>query len=264
MMHSKSASAMEVGKTYRVITNAVGSRIKDGGEWIVKHIDKVGIAHGVRPDWADDHIGVPLAMSYEWEEVPSITEGWLFADRPSPDWRREGTNFISNTPIGGEYKNAYDPVKTCDLEVGSIYIRYDDDALTKMTVDFKTDDYVRIGSTILSTDDPSKWILVDVLPKTRPASEPAQATHERASILNDAKRAVTKDRAATHGDLGDNYRSIAQIWSTRLGVEITPEQACIMMVDLKTVRAWGNPKHVDNWVDMAGYAACGGELANGT
>ena len=30
---------------------------------------------------------------------------------------------------------------------------------------------------------------------------------------------------------------------------------------LKTVRAWGNPDHGDNWVDIAGYAACGGELA---
>ena len=34
-----------------------------------------------------------------------------------------------------------------------------------------------------------------------------------------------------------------------------------MLVDLKTVRAWGNPAHDDNWVDIAGYAACGGEIA---
>jgi hypothetical protein len=34
-----------------------------------------------------------------------------------------------------------------------------------------------------------------------------------------------------------------------------------MMVDLKTVRAWGNPSHHDNWIDVAGYAACGGEIA---
>jgi hypothetical protein len=34
-----------------------------------------------------------------------------------------------------------------------------------------------------------------------------------------------------------------------------------MLIDLKTVRAWSNPEHFDNWVDMAGYAACGGEIA---
>lgn len=34
-----------------------------------------------------------------------------------------------------------------------------------------------------------------------------------------------------------------------------------MLVDLKVTRAWGNPSHGDNWVDIAGYAACGGELA---
>jgi hypothetical protein len=33
-----------------------------------------------------------------------------------------------------------------------------------------------------------------------------------------------------------------------------------MMIDLKTVRAWNNPSHADNWIDIAGYAACGGEM----
>lgn len=83
----------------------------------------------------------------------------------------------------------------------------------------------------------------------------------RADVLTTAAQAVTVDRAATHGSLEDNFSSIAAIWSARLHVEITPIQVAIMMIDLKTVRAWGNPAHGDNWVDMAGYAACGGELA---
>lgn len=83
----------------------------------------------------------------------------------------------------------------------------------------------------------------------------------RADILDVAKRAVTKDRAATHGALENSFAGIAAIWSARLGVTVTPAQVSIMMVDLKTVRAWGNPAHGDNWVDIAGYAACGGELS---
>lgn len=83
----------------------------------------------------------------------------------------------------------------------------------------------------------------------------------RADVLTTAAQAVTVDRDATHGSVEDNFASIAAIWSARLHVGITPMQVAIMMIDLKTVRAWGNPKHGDNWVDMAGYAACGGEIA---
>lgn len=85
----------------------------------------------------------------------------------------------------------------------------------------------------------------------------------RATILDTALKAVTKDRAATHGALESSFGQIAAIWSVRLGVTVTPAQVAIMMIDLKTVRGWGNPRHVDNWVDIAGYAACGGELAGG-
>jgi len=85
----------------------------------------------------------------------------------------------------------------------------------------------------------------------------------RAAILDTACEAVTKDRAATHGALEDSFGQIAAIWSVRLGVTVTPAQVAILMIDLKTVRGWGNPGHLDNWVDMAGYAACGGELSGG-
>lgn len=84
---------------------------------------------------------------------------------------------------------------------------------------------------------------------------------KRPEILDGAKQAVVTDRAATHGNLEDNFKAIAAIWSVRLGVAVTPAQVAIMMVDLKTTRAWGNPGHADSWVDAAGYAACGGELA---
>ncbi len=82
----------------------------------------------------------------------------------------------------------------------------------------------------------------------------------RATILDQAKQAVTKDRAAAHGAPEDTFGQIARLWSARLGQTITPAQVAIMLIDLKTARAWGNPSHMEDWVDMAGYAACGGEL----
>lgn len=86
----------------------------------------------------------------------------------------------------------------------------------------------------------------------------------RTEILERATYAVLIDRAATHGDAEHSFTQIAALWSVRLGVEITAAQVTIMMIDLKTVRAWGNPAHMDNWVDIAGYGACGGEVAAGS
>jgi len=83
----------------------------------------------------------------------------------------------------------------------------------------------------------------------------------RTHILETANEYVTRDRVATHGDAEDSFGKLAAIWGARLGVHIRPDQVAIMMLDLKTVRAWDNPKHQDNWIDMAGYAACGGEIA---
>lgn len=84
---------------------------------------------------------------------------------------------------------------------------------------------------------------------------------KRGPILDTAKDCVTRDRAATHGRPEDTFGMIARVWSARIGVDLTPAQVCILLADLKTCRAWGNPGHLDNWIDMAGYAACGGELA---
>jgi hypothetical protein len=36
-----------------------------------------------------------------------------------------------------------------------------------------------------------------------------------------------------------------------------------MLALLKVARIRSNPKHADNWIDIAGYAACGGEIATG-
>lgn len=83
----------------------------------------------------------------------------------------------------------------------------------------------------------------------------------RRNILEEAAHAVTKDRAATHGDAEDSFTVLAAVWGAKLGIPLTPEQVTLMLVDLKVVRAWGNPDHPDNWADGAGYFACGGQIA---
>lgn len=76
----------------------------------------------------------------------------------------------------------------------------------------------------------------------------------RESILEEASRIIWGDREKTHGDPGRNLREIATKWSVTFGVEITPAQVAIAMIDLKTVRSLHDPGHRDHWVDIAGYA----------
>lgn len=85
----------------------------------------------------------------------------------------------------------------------------------------------------------------------------------RAEISDTAKENVTVDRAATHGDAEDTFASIASLWSAYLGEEIGVTDVSLMMCLLKVARLKGNPTHLDSWIDIAGYAACGGEIAGG-
>ena len=87
----------------------------------------------------------------------------------------------------------------------------------------------------------------------------------RTGILNQAEKYVTKDRAATHGDMEDNFQTIADLWSNYLGIsddiELSPTDVAVMMTLLKIARVKSNPANADNWVDACGYMACGGEIA---
>lgn len=85
----------------------------------------------------------------------------------------------------------------------------------------------------------------------------------RARILDSAKEAVTKARAATHGKPEDTFGLLAGLWAAYLGVPVTPVDAALMLSLLKVARAKGNHAHEDNFIDLAGYAACAGELAKG-
>ena len=82
----------------------------------------------------------------------------------------------------------------------------------------------------------------------------------RSEILDTAKKYVTKDRAADHGNMEDNFEMIAELWGVYLGVEVYSPDVAQMMTLLKIARAKSNPYHLDNYIDAAGYMACGGEI----
>ena len=84
---------------------------------------------------------------------------------------------------------------------------------------------------------------------------------KRAEILATATEYVTRDRNAQYGEPEDLFRVIANLWSDYLQTEVSAVDVALMMALLKIARARANPGNVDNWIDLAGYAACGGEIA---
>ena len=84
---------------------------------------------------------------------------------------------------------------------------------------------------------------------------------KRAEILGIATEYVTKDRAADHGEMEDNLQTIAALWSTYTGADISAVDVGVMMNLLKCARIKSNPNHMDNFIDGAGYMACAGEIS---
>ena len=84
---------------------------------------------------------------------------------------------------------------------------------------------------------------------------------KRAEVLDTAKEYVTKDRANTHGDMENNFSTIAEYWSTHLGFQINASDVGVMMALLKAARIKSNSANADNYIDGCGYLACAGEIA---
>ena len=82
---------------------------------------------------------------------------------------------------------------------------------------------------------------------------------KRWEILEKAKKVVMGDRETAYGSPEDNFATIAKLWGVYLGTAIEPEDVATMMILLKVARIRGGQAKDDNWIDIAGYAACGGE-----
>lgn len=83
----------------------------------------------------------------------------------------------------------------------------------------------------------------------------------REELLKKAAETVCGSREQAHGNPHGTFERIAKAWSAYLEVELTAADVAVMMILFKTARLKGNPKHEDSWVDIAGYAACGSEIA---
>lgn len=88
----------------------------------------------------------------------------------------------------------------------------------------------------------------------------------REGILSAAKQCVCTDRENQYGQPENNFGLIAGFWNNYLRAimknpdmrdVLDPDDVAVMMMLLKIARiATGE----SNWIDAAGYAACGGEI----
>lgn len=74
------------------------------------------------------------------------------------------------------------------------------------------------------------------------------------SVREQQIKKILEERQINHGDFYQNFLVIGKIWGALLGTApIEPFKVGLMMDAFKTVRAFKNPEHEDNWLDKVGY-----------
>lgn len=107
--------------------------------------------------------------------------------------------------------------------------------------------------------------------KEKQGKEAEKMKETRAHVLELAKKCVCSDRQSQYGAPENNFALIAAFWRVYLeeklhleAVTLEAEDVAMMMALLKIARCTTGQVKLDNYVDLAGYAACGGEIALGS
>lgn len=83
----------------------------------------------------------------------------------------------------------------------------------------------------------------------------------RTVLLTRASETVNGRREVEYSGPEDSFASIAALWTALFKREFTATDVALAMAAVKLARLSVNPQHADSWVDLAGYAACGFEVA---
>ena len=88
----------------------------------------------------------------------------------------------------------------------------------------------------------------------------------REDILDAALKCVNGDRDQQYGNPEDSFSTVAVFWTKYLQsrptycLPILSKDVAAMLALLKIARIATGASKEDNWIDLAGYAACGGEI----
>lgn len=84
----------------------------------------------------------------------------------------------------------------------------------------------------------------------------------RPEILDNAKKCVCGQRQQDYGTPENNFERIAALWNAYLGEAIVDAvDVAMLLALLKVARIKTGAGTDDSFVDLAGYAACAGEIA---
>ena len=85
---------------------------------------------------------------------------------------------------------------------------------------------------------------------------------KRADFLRRVQKCVCGGRDSDYGTPEDNFGTIAKLWTIYRGTTFTAKDVAMMMALLKIARIRNGRYSADSYVDLAGYAACAGEIAD--
>jgi len=101
-------------------------------------------------------------------------------------------------------------------------------------------------------------------PESEPEPQPDPSAEYRMDILGRAAHIVTQDRNVAYGPPEQTFERIAAMWAAYLGIDVLlAADVAAMLALMKIARIATNPLHEDSWIDLAGYAACGADVARG-
>ena len=82
----------------------------------------------------------------------------------------------------------------------------------------------------------------------------------RAEILEAARVCVCGEREQEYGTPENNFALVGKLWEAYTGQPFSAKDVAMMLALLKVARIKTGIK-ADSFVDLAGYAACAGEIA---
>lgn len=98
-------------------------------------------------------------------------------------------------------------------------------------------------------------------PEQNQTNATTTGTQLRREVLATIEGCVCRDRQNTYGDAEDNFQVIADlanvVFQGRLTTPFTSLDMAMFQALVKVARTKSSPDHLDNWVDLAGYAVCG-------
>ena len=113
----------------------------------------------------------------------------------------------------------------------------------------------------------ARKLILSLLEKPAVDSRPKPEPWTRKRVLSEAEKCVCGHREQDYGTPEDSFQKIAALWTSYFSKNSIVDtvfcayDVAAMLALLKIARISESPQHMDSWVDLAGYAACGGEIA---